>query len=512
MNRRDFLKGALALGMAGLLRPRLSAFSTPHTQSSDQPNIIILVFDTFSAYHTSIHGYSRDTTPHLSRFAQQAYVYHRHYSTGNFTPPGTGSLLTGVYPWEHRAFHINGTVIEPYLQQNLFTALAGTAHKRLAYTHNSLVMLLLDQMSSAIDQYVPTRDLTLFDDLLADRYFGHDFGNAFLGEKLILPKDERVLSSSLFLSLFDRWRRERRIEATRQAYAADFPRGTPRADRHTRYFLLEDAVNWIAGYSAQASDPYLLYAHLYPPHGPYNTRHEFVNVFAQDGYVPVAKERSLFASERDEVVARNRQQYDEFILYTDAEFGRLIAELEREGVLDNSIVLVTSDHGELFERGIFGHITPVLYEPLLRVPMLLHLPGQKERHDVTTPTSVVDILPSLLTLLNQPVPGWVRGRVLPGLSGSGDEGERGRAIYALEAKSSRKIGPLTEATLALIKGDYKLIHYFGYEESESWFELFDVTHDPEELQNLYAPENPVANELRVELLALLDQINQEMSR
>ncbi len=506
MNRRTFLQGALAVAVAGLLRPRRHPLLHASSQTQGHPNILLLVFDTFSAYHTSLYGYARDTTPNLARFADRATVYHRHYTTGNFTTPATASLLTGVYPWSHRALHINGTVLTPFAAQNLFSALSDTGYDRVAYTHNSLVNLLLGQMAEHLEHFVPTRDLTLFDEILADRLFPHDFEVAFLGERLILPKDERVLSSSLFLSLWDCMRREQRVEATRLQYAESFPRGTPRADRHARYFLLEDAINWLMRYTAAAADPYLLYAHVYPPHAPYNTRQEFINTFANDRFTPVPKENSLFGSERPEILAQNRKQYDEYILYTDAELGRLLTQLEEQGTLDDTVVIITSDHGEMFERGISGHITPVLYEPLLRVPLLVHLPGQTERQDVFTPTSIIDLLPTIASLSQQPLPVWGDGQVLPGLNGAGSG--RGRGLYALEAKSNRKTGPLTKATIALIKDDHKLVHYFGYDDNEPWYELYDVVHDPEELINLYDQNDPLSQTLLQELESTLMTINQ----
>ena len=504
MNRRAFLQGTLAVAAAGLL-PRLLSAARPAQQATGLPNILCLVFDTFSAKHASFQGYPRETTPNMARFADRAYVYHRHYATGNFTAPGTASILTGVYPWSHRAMHINGLMQDEYGQKNLFQAMSAAPYQRVAFTHNSLVMLLLDQMSEYIDQYVPARDLALFDEMIADRLFSNDFAAAFLAERLVLPKDERVQSASLFLSLFDRARREQTIASTRQQYAEDFPRGTPRADRHMRYFLLEDAMNWLIRYTTTSADPYLLYAHLYPPHGPYNTRQEFINVFAQDGYLPVPKDRSIYGTERQEQLDQSRQNYDEYLLYADAEFGRLMAQLESQGVLDNTIVIVTSDHGELFERGISGHITPVMYEPLVHIPLLIHLPGQKERRDMDTLTSAVDLLPTLMQMVGQGRPNWCEGQILPGIGGS--EPVRGRAIYALEAKNNRKTGPLTEATLVLIKDQYKLIHYFGYEASEDWYELFDVVNDPEERTNLYQADDPLSTTLRQELLAQLDAIN-----
>ena len=105
--RRDFLKTAfwsVASLLGSSFRPRLSGLV------NKAPNVIILVFDTLSARHLSLQGYQRLTTPNLIRFAEKATVYHRHYAAGNFTSPGTASLLTGMHPWTHRAFEQAGLI------------------------------------------------------------------------------------------------------------------------------------------------------------------------------------------------------------------------------------------------------------------------------------------------------------------------------------------------------------------------------------------------------------------
>src|SRR6266508_3062077 len=104
ISRRDFLKSVslYVMGLLGLsIQPGLKRLNDV---AGDTPNVIILVFDTLSARHLSLYGYSRLTSPNLTRFADRAIVYHRHYAAGNFTSPGTASLLTGTYPWTHRAF------------------------------------------------------------------------------------------------------------------------------------------------------------------------------------------------------------------------------------------------------------------------------------------------------------------------------------------------------------------------------------------------------------------------
>jgi membrane-anchored protein YejM (alkaline phosphatase superfamily) len=134
-NRRDFLKtsGALVAGtvFAGASRFLPSAYS----QNADRPNILMLVFDAMSARHLSLYGYARETTPHLRKFAERSSVYHRHYAAGNFTTSGTASMLTGMYPWTHRAINYRGMIARQLTDRNLFQ-LVGKEYTRLAFTQN----------------------------------------------------------------------------------------------------------------------------------------------------------------------------------------------------------------------------------------------------------------------------------------------------------------------------------------------------------------------------------------
>jgi arylsulfatase A-like enzyme len=170
--------------------------------------------------------------------------------------------------------------------------------------------------------------------------------------------------------------------------------------------------------------------------------------------------------------------------------------LVKNGILDQTVVIVTADHGELFERGIAGHLTPTLYEPLLHIPLLISVPGQTRRQDVYSLTSCVDLLPTLAKLTNQPFPEWTEGEVLPGFSNEPVQNER--SVFAVEAKSSPKQGPLNKVTVALIKGKHKLIYYRGYPQTPAP-ELYDLSNDPEELQDLASAKPTIAADLRQEI-------------
>jgi uncharacterized sulfatase len=177
------------------------------------------------------------------------------------------------------------------------------------------------------------------------------------------------------------------------------------------------------------------------------------------------------------------------------------------GALKNTWFVFTSDHGELFERGIFGHRTPALYQPVINIPLVIVEPGQEERRDVYSPTSAVDVLPTLLKVTGQEIPIWTEGEVLPPFSDT--EPSLDRSVYAVEATKSEVTGPLHPASIMLVKGKYKLTAYLGYEETggNPVFELYDLESDPEELTDIYDAASSISRELQDELLAKVREVD-----
>jgi arylsulfatase A-like enzyme len=204
-----------------------------------------------------------------------------------------------------------------------------------------------------------------------------------------------------------------------------------------------------------------------------------------------------------------RQHYDEYIANVDTEFGKMIDSLGKDGILDNSYIIITSDHGESFERGEFGHGTYLLYEPVIHVPLLISSPGQRARLDIHSPTSSVDIVPTLLTLAGKEVPANLDGRILPGLGGKEDFQ---RSIFALEAKENSAFQPITTATMALIKEGKKLIHYTGYPQYPEVFELYDLNEDGEEMKDLFLEDTVTAARMKQELLDTLADANRPFKK
>ena len=515
ITRRDFLKLA-GLFPISITAPRfMDSLQRLGAAQSNQQNILVIVFDAWSAYHLALYGYQRETTPNITRLADRAVVYHSHYAGGNYTTPGTASLLTGTLPWRHRAFQPGARIPEPLVPDNIFTAFEN--YHRITYSHNLWANILLRQFRDDLETYIPKskyflteeqsgseRDFFLSSDKSIQALFCNDEDISLVSWIRAIESGQEGYAYSLFLSPIYQGYRNRYYQARFSHLKELFPRGIPRDDYGD--FLLEDAINGLGDVLTTTPQPFMGYFHFWPPHAPYNTHRDFINHFYQDGYKAPVKPLDLFGDNGPKT--KNRTEYDEHILYIDREFGRLYDRLETNGLLENTWIILTSDHGEMFERGIEGHRTPVLYESIIRVPLLIFEPGQTARTDIYENTSAADILPTLLHITGQQPANWTEGEVLPPFAPV--EADPERSVYSVQAEKSEQYGPLTIATLSVRKGDYKLMYFFGYEELGSEgerVELYNIKDDPEELNNLYGVEKKIGQELLDELKSKLKEVN-----
>ena len=506
ISRRDFLKTSAAL-MAGVTLAGASRLlSPPNSQNTAKPNILIFVFDAMSAQNLSLYGYERETTPNLNRFARRASVYHRHYATGNFTTTGTASLLTGLNPWTHRAINYRGMIERRLVDRNLFK-LIGPEYTRFAFTQNLWADLLLSQFEADLDIHLPSGSFRQFvdssvqpDDLPSDRGFAYyaftDFFNLRVDDPHPFPGSLLIASADL----------SRALAPNRRHVSMQYPRGLPtNYDYSYENGNVLDGIGGLVKHSLVQSAPYLAYFHLWSPHDPYNARKDFVGMFEEELRVPSKPRHALSATDHPEKDLRKyRREYDEYIADLDDEFGRLISDLERTGVLQNSYVIVTSDHGELFERGEIGHASVLMYAPVTHVPLLISAPAQQTRLDFHSITSNVDILPTALQISGKEIPGWVEGALLPGFGGVEDAA---RSIFPLMAKDNAAFRPITHATFAMIQGGYELLYYTGYPGHPDQYELYHLDEDPNELQNLFTKDITTASHMKDELLEALNAAN-----
>lgn len=499
ITRRDFLKTASLYALGGVgayVQSRIHRLNQP---GGKPPNIIILLFDALSARNLSLYGYQRQTSPNLARFAERATVYHRHYAAGNFTSSGTASLLTGTYPWTHRAFQQAGVILRKLADHNLFQ-LIDDPYQKAAFAQNIWVDLFLYQFEKSLDVHIKSTAYSLKEHIhYNDGIWGRDPLITFRAYEDFLEQDYGI-PGSLYFSFFDKLRTFLETKYEFKELAENYPRGIPNYIKYKLYFALEPVFDGVAEELLHLRQPFVGYFHLWPPHEPYFPNRRFIGMF-DDGWIPTSKPPHLLSlGIPEDALNQARRQYDEYIANLDAEFGRLYDHLHSTGLLDNSYLIVTSDHGQIFERGVEGHVTPLLYEPLIQIPLLISEPGQSARRDIHSPSSCVDVLPTLLKITGDPAPDWLEGNVL---SGFGEEETSDHPVFSIEAKQNPARSAITHGTLAMMRGDYKLIWYLGYPGYDDVYELYNLKSDPEELHDLSKSETDMllsmANELKVRL-------------
>lgn len=499
ISRRDFLKLA-GLASLGMVVPPSVQQKSQQLQN-DKKNVLIIVFDALTAYNISLHGYARETTPNLSRLAKRATVFHNHYAGGNYTTPGTASLLTGTLPWTHRAIRFNDGVKNDFAANSIFHAFDD--YHRIAYSHNTLVNTLFKQFISDISEHVPQEDLFLFNDGFIRTVFGNDEDTATVSWARTVKRTEGF-SYSLFLSQLYEAYRDNKVKDVSKLY----PYGLPSVN-NDNYFTLDQSIDTLASRLTELPQPFMGYFHFLPPHYPYKPHKDFAGAFTSDSFKSLSKPEDIFSEGRsNEFLDKQRAPYDEFILNADHEFARLFEMLESSGILENTWLVFTSDHGELFERGIWTHSTAALYQPVVRVPLLIFEPGNSTGRDVYDATSAIDLMPTLLHLTGHEIPSWVEGSILPPYVTSPLPPNKG--VFAVQARYNEPTFSITQVSAMHIQDNYKLIYYLGYKEfgaEKERFLLYDIKSDPEELNDLSQTKREISSDLLNIIKQKLDESN-----
>jgi arylsulfatase A-like enzyme/Flp pilus assembly protein TadD len=224
--------------------------------------------------------------------------------------------------------------------------------------------------------------------------------------------------------------------------------------------VVQRAGDWILHPSAPAGTPWFAWVHLYDPHAPYD---------APEEYRP------------------GRAPYDAEVAYTDAMLGRLLARLDAAHMLEHTLIVVMSDHGE--SLGEHGEATHGLfaYNATLAVPLILSAPSL-EPATIEAPVSHVDVMPTILDLIGVPAPSPIDGRSLVQVVPP----DRSLYFEALDASLSRGWAPLR----GMIQANWK---YVDLPEAE----LYDLAADPRELKNRIG-RDPHGDALQRALLQIED--------
>lgn len=237
------------------------------------------------------------------------------------------------------------------------------------------------------------------------------------------------------------------------------------------------AIEWLTG----AREPFFLWVHYWDPHdAAIKPPNGVLNKFGYHGSVGDDRMRAL---------------YDAEVQFVDSQFGRLVAELKAGGLYENTILVVTSDHGEgLGDHDWWGH--RILYQEQIRVPLIFRLPAGPTGLSVSSLARTIDIVPTVLDWLDLEPQGRMEGRSLhPLLDGKPDEP---RIAYADQLNlfdtnaGLLERRPQADLLHSATDGRWKLIHRPRH---PGWSELYDLEADPGETTNLYESEPAEAKRL-----------------
>jgi len=244
--------------------------------------------------------------------------------------------------------------------------------------------------------------------------------------------------------------------------------------------------------------PFFAYVHTAEPHRPYIPPPPFDTMFDPDysGFVTgVFKGPNGYGrAQNAEDVAHVIALYDGEVRFADEAFGNLLLGLEARGLDDETIIVITADHGEeLFDRSGWNH-GQSLYDELLRIPLIIteeaHVQGGLR---VSHPVQLVDIAPTILDILGLTAPSSFEGTSLLALmTGEHDVRISERPVFAMTTQP-----PVRSA---IIKGQYKCVTH-----EDGSIELYDLVKDPGERTNLAQTETKVASALLSELRSWIDQ-------
>jgi arylsulfatase A-like enzyme len=170
-------------------------------------------------------------------------------------------------------------------------------------------------------------------------------------------------------------------------------------------------------------------------------------------------------------VDRHRLAYDEYVATADRAFGSFISDLESTGRLQNTTVIVSADHGESFEGGIYQHQSSYQTRPVIHIPLIIRTPDQQDGRTVSVAADQTALAPTILELAGQPRPDWLRGQSLVGWLGPNGQGAGDGLAFTQYLERNSIFKPLHRGTVGVIDGQYQYV--LDLETLKGWLRPLD---------------------------------------
>jgi arylsulfatase A-like enzyme len=213
----------------------------------------------------------------------------------------------------------------------------------------------------------------------------------------------------------------------------------------------------------QLPNGYFLWVHVITPHNPYLPDPADRGRFLPADKVHTDEEwaggrwKPNYPPDQQSLVDERRLRYDEFIATADRAFGAFMANFEKSGKSQNTIVIVSADHGESFEGGVYQHSSPYLTRPVIHIPLIIRLPGQREGRKVAVAADQTALAPTILELSGQSKPESMRGESLAGWLKEDNRGEGEGLAFSQYLERNSVFRPLQHGMVGVVDGKYQYV-------------------------------------------------------
>ncbi len=425
----------------------LAVFANPLLQPNrrpTRPNVLVVLVDALRADRLGCYGHHRRATPHVDRFRRESVLFRHALASSSWTAPAVASLFTGLHPYKHGV------------------------------------------------RYVDTLDLDRRFETVAERFLEAGWFTGAVSDNLLITPGNG----------FDQGFRT-------------FVSKPPSMESRKARAVTDIALRW---FEHHGDRPFFLYLHYMDPHANYQPRQPFhpgpaspgatIRPFVERGQAGGVANRMEQDRQFRLTPAEDQRLLDLYegeILATDFEVGRLLAGLEQSGLAGETVVVFVADHGEEFaDHGAYAHATS-LFDELVRVPLLVRLPGRgRIPSRVEAVVCGADLGPTLFRLAGVPdFTGEVDARVFSDLFEDGHPGgDQREAYFELNPYSRNPLASGTiEATRGLRYGDLKLL----YEVRTGRYRLYDLAADPGERTTIYDDGDRRSMEMAARLSSYLEE-------
>ena len=413
------------------------------------PNIILISIDTLRADHLSLYGYPLKTSPNLDEFAKDAIVFENLISASANSLTSIAAIFSGKYSSHH-----NVTILTQEVSSKL----------------NTIPKILKSKGYN-------TAGFTTVTYTKGKYGFGQDF-NTY--------KDR--IDFFEFAQTFEEFGLRQTLEVFIPGYSSFMKQDADKSSDEVN----KDVFKWL---DKNGDNPFFMFIDYADPHAPYNLGKEFGLIndtrdfFELINYYYVDKKRYGYVP--DDVIDALTNLYDSEIMYMDSQFQKLLDKLDELKIKDNTMIIITADHGaEFYEHGYFA-TGLTLYQELIHLPLIIYYPQEFNPRRIQETVSHTDILPTILETLKIDIPTDLDGVSLVPLI---KNGTYNREFVAAEIYGRPGLEE-AQYMISIIRGDWKLLE-LRPKIKEIPSALFNLKTDPKEQRNLYDIYIDKRNELR----------------